>query len=226
MDSNSLIILLMLLHMNTKKNESEISYSNTEKFKPINLDGLEKIKNYLSDLKIDPTYTQEKIKIIKKIGPYLPDKYIGLINKSMLHTERIIKINEVLDFLRENKYQYISETIPTKDTKDRISKIVKTIQNEASNSSTKNMGMVMDLIVNMDKYKKIFSVLNSVVNSENPMEDPDKLMNMVLPLLGEDEKNREKLKEMSKMMEIMKVLNTPKQENKTTENKIEVVKNI
>lgn len=252
MDNNSLIALVFLLGLGANKNKDRIQYSDNSKaehvkLKPLHqtnsfldnlavdskpkiskLEPLEQAKNFLNDLKVNPQYTANKIDMIKKIGPYFPEEYIPLINTAILNAERVIKINEVFDFLKESNYEYVRESIPVRNNKDRINKIIKTIQSESSNSSNKDMGMLMDLVINMDKYKKMFSALSSVMNSKSPMDDPDKLIELILPLLGEDEKNQEKIKEMGKMLEIMKVFNTSqeKKENeksKNERNKVEVV---
>ena len=62
------------------------------------------------------------------IGPYFPEEYIPTINRSILFTERIIKINELANFMKYNEYQYIKEPIPVENNKDRISKIVNIVQ--------------------------------------------------------------------------------------------------
>lgn len=82
----------------------------------------------------------------------------------------------------------------------------------------------MDLIINMDTYKKMFSVLTSVINSQDGLNDPTQLMNILTPLMDSDDlKNKDKFKEMGKMMEIMKILNSPKQESIKENKKIEVI---
>lgn len=225
MYNSALILLLFLTQSATKKNKSVIDYSDISNSKPFKLENFQPIMDFLSSLRIDPVYTKEKIKIISKVGPYFPEKYIDLINQSMLHAERIIKVNELLESLNENNKSYIDEIIPVNSTKDRVNKIVKTVQNETSNTKNKEMGMVMDLVVNMDKYKKMFTALNTLMNSDNPMEHPDKLINMLLPILGEDEKNQDKIKEMTKMMEIVKALNISNKETENNKDTIKVAEN-
>lgn len=188
------------------------------------LAGLDSLGNFLNSMEINPKYTIEKIKIVKNIGPYFPEHYIPLINKSILFTERIMKINELVDFMKSDEYQYIKEPISVDNNKDRLSKIMNTIQKEVPNPEIKNLGTVMDLIINMDKYKKMFSMLSSFMNNQDNLKDPTQLINMFLPMMGNDSQNNsDKLKEMSKMMEIMKVLNSPKQESIKEEKKIEVI---
>lgn len=147
-----------------------------------------------------------------------------MINKSILFTERLIKVNELVNFMQNDEYQYINESIPVDNNKDRLNKIVNTIQKEAPSPEVTSLGTVMDLIINMDNYKKMFSILSSVMNNQDGLKDPTQLISMVAPILGGDnQKNSDKLKEMNKMMEIMKILNTPKQEGPKENKKIEII---
>lgn len=209
MDNNILIFIVLLIAGKNQGNK---------------LTGLNTLENFVNTMEIDTKYTLEKIRMAKKIGTYFPEQYIPLINKSILFTERIMKINELIEFMKNEEYQYIKEATIVDSNKDRLNKIIHVLQKEASRSETKNVGMIMDLIINMDKYKKMFSVLTSVINSQDGLNDPTQLMNILTPLMdGDDLKNKDKFKEMGKMMEIMKILNSPKQENKEENKKIEII---
>ncbi len=209
MDNKLLAFILFLLLRKNQDNE---------------LGGLSSLGNFISGIEIEPRYTLEKIKILKKVGVYFPEDYIPLINKSILFTERLIKVNELVDFMQNDEYQYINESIPVDNNKDRLNKIVNTIQKEVPSPEVTSLGTVMDLIINMDNYKKMFSILSSVMNNQDGLKDPTQLISMVAPILGGDnQKNSDKLKEMNKMMEIMKILNTPKQESPKENKKIEII---
>lgn len=209
MDNKLLIFIFLLILGKNQGNE---------------LTGLNSLTNFINTMEIDPKYTIEKIKIIKKVGPYFPEHYIPLINKSILFTERIIKINELVDFMKNDEYQYIKEPISVDNNKDRLNKIMNTIQKEVPSPEVTNLGTIMDLVINMDKYKKMFSMLSSFMNNQDNLKDPTQLISMFAPMLGNDnQKNNDKLKEMNKMMEIMKILNSPKQENDKEEKKIEII---
>lgn len=209
MDNNILIFIVLLIAGKNQGNK---------------LTGLNTLENFVNTMEIDTKYTLEKIRMAKKIGTYFPEQYIPLINKSILFTERIMKINELIEFMKNEEYQYIKEATIVDSNKDRLNKIIHVLQKEASRSETKNVGMIMDLIINMDTYKKMFSVLTSVINSQDGLNDPTQLMNILTPLMDSDDlKNKDKFKEMGKMMEIMKILNSQKQENKEENKKIEII---
>ena len=197
MDNSLLLIILLIILRSSRINE---------------FGGLKSFSDYLRSLKIEPDYTLEKIKLLKKIGPYFPEEYIPTINRSILLTERIIKINELVSFMKYDEYQYIKSPIPIKDNKERISKILNIVQREVSKSENNNFGMVMDLIVNMDKYKNLLSMLNSVKSNEERLKDPSQLLNIFGPIIGIDiNKDKDKLKDINRMMEIIKTLNSKKE---------------
>lgn len=201
---NKILIFLFLLIIGKNK-ESDVAALNS-------------LGNFVNSMDIDPKYTAEKIKLAKKVGAYFPEQYIPLINKSILFTERLIKINELADFMKNDEYVYIKEPISVDNNKERISKMVNVIQKETPNTEVKNLGMMMDLIVNMDKYKQMFGMMSSVMGNKDAMKDPTQLMNLLGPMLtGDSQKNSDKMKEMNAMMEIMRVLNTPT--SKTEEKK-------
>ncbi|WP_313757376.1 hypothetical protein [Tissierella sp.] len=209
MDNNILIFIILLISGKNQGNK---------------LTGLNTLENFVNTMEIDTKYTLEKIRMAKKVGTYFPEQYIPLINKSILFTERIMKINELIEFMKNEEYQYIKEATMVDNNKDRMNKIINVLQKEASRSETKNVGMIMDLIINMDTYKKMFSVLTSVMNSQGGLKDPAQLMNILTPLMDNDDlKNKDKFKEMGKMMEIMKILNSPKQETMEENKKIEII---
>ena len=198
MDDHFLIILLFLM---TRKNQDKHGSSfNT-------------LEIFINNIEVDNNYTMAKVNMVKKVGPYFPEDYMPIINKSISFTEKFIKMRETMDFIKETDKVYISEYISVDNNKERISKIISIIQSENPNSELSNTGTVIDLIINMDKYKKMFGVLNSVMNNPDSFNDPAQLLNLAIPLLGGDNpENNEKIKEMSKMLEIVKLINSPKKE--------------
>lgn len=197
-DSTFLIIILFML--GRKKTENDTPTLHT-------------IGNFISTMEVDKKYTVEKINMVKKVGSYFPENYIPLINKSISFTEKFIKINEVIDFIKKDDQGYILEHIPIENNKDRISKIISTIQKETPKAEISKAGTVVDLILNMDKYQKMLGVLNTVMSNPDSLNDPSQLITLVAPLIGgENHQNNAKFKEMAKMMEIMKLIDVPKKE--------------
>lgn len=198
MDNKLLIIILFLV---TRNNQGNGEFS------------LNTVENFIRNIEVDNKYTMAKVNMVKKVGPYFPSDYIPIINKSISFTEKFIKISEAMDFIKEDDKIYISEYISVDNNKERISKVISTIQSESPNSELSKTGTVIDLIINLDKYKKMFGVLNSVMSNPDSLNDPSQLLNLAIPLLGGDNpENNEKIKEMSKMLEIVKLINSPKKE--------------
>ena len=98
-----------------------------------------------------------------------------------------------------------------------ISKIIKVIQTETSKSDINSMGTIIDFIINIDKYKAMFSMFNKIMSSPEGLKNPSELFNIIGPLIGgENQKNNDKFKEMAKMMEILNVINIPTKEHPNT----------
>ena len=168
----------------------------------------------INTMELDNQYTMSKIKMLKEIGPYFPENYLPLINKSISFTNKFIKINEAMDFIHKDDGSYILEHIPV-DNKERMNKIVTRIQKEPLNFKKGQMGQILDLVVNMEKYEKMFAVLNKLMSNPDSLNDPSGLINLIGPLMGSGmEDNNSKIKEMSKIMDLMKLLDTPKKEAK------------
>ena len=69
------------------------------------------------------------------------------------------------------------------------------------------MGLVLDIIFNMDKYKSMLAMLNTFISDPNSLNEPKKLINIIEPLMeGKSEEEKKKIKEMMKMMELVKTL--------------------
>lgn len=199
MDNHFLIILLLL--MSRKNQDADTHKANT-------------LENFISNIEIDNKYTLEKVNMVKKVGPYFPENYLPIINKSISFTEKFIKMSQTMDFIKEEDKTYISEYISVDNNRERISKVISTIQSESSNSGISKTGTIIDMIINMDRYKKMFGILNSIMSNPNSLNDPAQLLSLAAPLLGGDNpESNEKIKEMSKMLEIMQLLNSPKKEN-------------
>lgn len=203
MDNGLLLFIVFTLYKNKgfKKNEK----SNT-------VNSVNPMISFLSTMQIKASYTNEKIKVLKKIGPYFPNEYIELLNRSIFYTERIVKFNELIEFMKDDDHRYVTTTVNVDNNRDLVSKIIDTIQKEMPEKHDDNLGIFMDLIINKDKYKKMFNLLTSVTKDPDCINDPAKLIEVLGPLLGEKENSKDKVKEMNKIVEIMNLLNTTKEE--------------
>lgn len=192
LDTPILLILIYLLNNNIELNS---------------INSLHTIKNYFNTLEVDSRYTKEKIQIAKKIVPLLPVEYLTTFNKSIFITEKIMKILELVEFLQLSDVYNL--TALDLEPKERIQKIVSTFQEEIQSSKLENLGIVLDLILNMEKYKKLLSTFSNIKSKNN--SDKGNIMNLVDILMeGSNEKDKEKVKEMSKMFDLLKLLDGSK----------------
>lgn len=162
------------------------------------------------NINFSASYTKEKIRIVKEIGPYFPEEVLPALNKSLIITEKIVKLHETIEFMKLPEDNYITESIPVNSSKQRLSYIVNTIRKEVPKQEVQDLGMVMEVILNIDKYKMILNILNSILSNPDMLNDPTKMVTLIEPFMeGKDNKEKEKLKDMIKMLEIMKSLDNP-----------------
>lgn len=177
---------------------------------------LHKIKSYINNMEIDYKYTRDKIKIAKKIRPYVPNDYASAYDKSLITTEKLIKIIEVSDYI--NTLEIVEIEPVDLPPMERLQRIVNIVQDEAKNSKVENLGMVLDLLVNMDNYKKMFNLFTNIIKDKKSLNDPSTLVKLMDTFMeGKSEKDKEKIKDMSKMLEVFKMLDAPSK-NKPNEN--------
>ncbi|TJX13858.1 hypothetical protein E9840_07795 [Tissierella creatinini] len=173
---------------------------------------LHSLNEYLNTIEINPEYTQTKLKIARKIYPLLPSEYAYPMRKSVSIVEKTMHVIETADYLKT----FDTESITPLEIKprERIQKITSLVQDEVRSSKVKNLGMVLDLIVNMDRYKKILSTYTQISRNKNILSDKESLLSLMETFMeGSSEKEKEGLKDINKMLDIMKLLNTPKKES-------------
>lgn len=158
---------------------------------------------------LNPQNIEPKIATLKKIGPYMPESSFPMINKIVLTFEKINKVISLADFIStSNSFEPI-QSLEIKDTKDRINKIINVLKDELPEDTATTVKPMLDLVTNIDKVKGILNAITSLTKKDSitnaPLED---IVDLVLPFLGESKKiNKDKIKEMVSMFEMMKILN-------------------
>lgn len=201
---NNMMMLLLLLYMTDRgKTENQM---------------LHNVKNFIQDIEVDLDYTYEKIRAFKKIAPLISKEYNQPFVKSIMITETLAKLFEIKSSFNHNNNMLQVNPIPIEDGKERIIKIINTIQEEIPRSKAKNMGMVMDLIINMEEYKKMFQILNAFMQNKDNMNEPEKMIKLVSQLPrgkgGKGEKGNTSPKDMEQIFNIIKVLNSSEKKEK------------
>ncbi len=116
-----------------------------------------------------------------------------------------------MEFINISNISYIDKPIPVENNKERLSYIINTIQKEFPKENTQNIGTILDIIINMDKYKAIFSSLNTITSNPDNLKDPNQILHLLEPLLeGVDEKEKDKIREMAKILGLMNNLENTK----------------
>jgi len=203
---NILLLILLFLIINRKK-EREVLQTEEEDLNKIVVAKDTTVKLKENKFVLNIPHTQEKVRLMKKIGPYFPPEYIAPINKSIMITEKILGLYEAISFMGNPTINYIESSIPMVDNRERINYIMNTIKDEISKEEIKDMGLVLDIIFNMDKYKSMLAMLNTFISDPNSLNEPKKLINIIEPLMeGKSEEEKKKIKEMMKMMELVKTL--------------------
>ena len=176
--------------------------------------GLFSINEYINSMEIDIQYTEEKIRLAKKITPLMPIEYINPINRSIYITESLVKILELKDYTSRSINPIQATHIPIEDNKERINRIVSVIQKEVPKSNINKIGSILELVTNIDKYKKMFEIINTFTKNQNLSKDTNKLLKMVEPMMkGKEDTDGEGSLDIEKIMNIISVLNKSKEKS-------------
>ena len=124
-------------------------------------------------------------------------------------TEKFIKLYQAVEFIQISDTNYIQNIIPVKNNQERLSYIAQTIKKEFSEEETDKMGISIEMILTMDKFNKLFVILNSIIANPDYIKNSTNIMDLMAPLMaGKDEKEMKQFKDMTKMLEIMKTLDS------------------
>lgn len=190
MDSTVILILLLLASQGNNSG---------------NVDSLHRLKEYAKDFKVDYSYSKEKIKILKNVLPYLPENQLHIAGKSVVATEKVLRILETVDYVN------LESNIPIEplemDTMERAYKIVGTLQEDISNSKIDKFGTALDLIVNKDKYKSLLDLTMELLSDKESLNNPANLAKLVNTFLGEDAEDSN----LTSILEILTMLDSPKE---------------
>lgn len=199
---NSLVLLLLLLILRENKNRPFLPAINRD-----------------FALEIDIKQTREKIKLLKKVGPYFPETYLKSINKAIGLTEKFIKLFEILEHAKINEFNYVERTIPVENNKERLKYIANTIEKEFTKDQIKAMGKTVDMILKIDKINKIMNMVSVIMENPIDLNDKEGLLKIIEQFSqGKSEEEKKKIKDMMRMVDIIKALDSPKKSNETNNN--------
>lgn len=165
------------------------------------MDNLHTLKIYAKDFKVDYRYTREKLRILNSILPYLPEDYLETSGRSIVATEKLLKVLELTEYI--NSENPLPVEVRQMDTVERAYKIVTTLQEEISNSNIQKLGRVLDIMVNKDHYKELVSIAMEIMGNKDALKDPNNLSKLLKSFLGEKEMENNNL---NKILDILLML--------------------
>ncbi|MTI65923.1 MAG: hypothetical protein FH753_04900 [Firmicutes bacterium] len=152
---------------------------------------------------------QNKVEIVKKVGPYLPEQVVSTINTYMPMYEKVSSIIGLMEILNSNKSFTPIKPVTNLNQNDKMNKIFTLVKDELPNDTLKSVKPLLDIVTNIDKYKVILDLLASFNDPNKKSFDMENLIDIIVPLMGgADNKNAEKMQDMVKMMELVNILNS------------------
>ncbi|MTI68830.1 MAG: hypothetical protein FH751_01065 [Firmicutes bacterium] len=152
---------------------------------------------------------QNKVEIVKKVGPYLPEQVVSTINTYMPMYEKISSIIGLMEILNSNKSFTPIKPVTNLNQNDKMNKIFTLVKDELPNDTLKSVKPLLDIVTNIDKYKVILDLLASFNDPNKKSFNMENLIDVIVPLMGgADNKNAEKMQDMVKMMELVNILNS------------------
>ncbi|NLW23040.1 MAG: hypothetical protein GXY88_07295 [Tissierellia bacterium] len=187
--NSSILLFLFLLLMKNKDNKNHMAISTG------------------GPIDINIPHTLEKIRVVKKIAPYLPEELLPSINKALVVTEKFIKLYEAMEFVQHSDDYFIKERVKIESNKERLNYIANAIQEEISKGNLKHTSKTFETILNLDKYNKMLTIISSIMANPDSFNNPDGILKVLEPLLpGKEEEKKKKIKDMANMLEIIKRL--------------------
>lgn len=166
------------------------------------------LKTYAEDFTVDYAYTREKVKIFKNILPYLPGEYLETSGRSIIATEKLLEILQVMEAVKTKR------TVPAvtveMDTVERAYKIVNVLQEQITNSNIEKLGTILDIMVNKDHYKELVNIALEFMGNKDALKDPNNLSKLLKTFIGDKEMENQNL---NKLLEILAMLEQPNKDS-------------
>ncbi len=171
---------------------------------------------------VDIKNVNEKMDIIKKIGPYMPENIIEPLNTVIFFVEKATTIIGLMEIITTNKSYIPIVAYNNLSSKDRLNGILSTVKDEANDERLNALKPAIDVALNFDRYKSLIDMVSGLGNLNNRVEKaaspPPKIeipvqsnsnkpvqiedmVNMFKPLLGNDEN---KINQLNSMVNVLK----------------------
>ncbi|MGO1479050.1 hypothetical protein [Senegalia sp. (in: firmicutes)] len=139
--------------------------------------------------KINLSKVLDKVDILIKVAPYLPQDFISIINKYLPMYDRISKSFIVMDFFKRTSTVspvVVANELNPKEKTNRVSYILK---EELPQTEYKKISPYISIATNIDMYKGMLKVLTNLNSSENENDSFDNIIDLIGPLLAQSNKN-------------------------------------
>lgn len=192
---------------------------------------------------VDIRSVNEKMDIIKKIGPYMPENIVEPLNAIIFFIEKVTTIIGLMEIITTNKSYAPIATYNNLTNKDRINGILSTINEESNDERINAIKPAIDVILNFDRYKSLIDMISGLGNMNNKVdkasspspkvEKPvqassnkslqiEDMVNILKPLLGNDEN---KINQFDSMVNAIKpMLENSENKSNQMENIVDAIK--
>lgn len=140
--------------------------------------------------RVNLTKILDKVDIIIKIAPYLPQDFIHTINKYLPMYDRISKAFIVMEFFQRTSTVspiVVANELNPKEKTNRVSYILK---EELPQTEYQKINPYISIATNLDMYKGILKVLTNLNSSDNESDGLDNIIDLIGPLLAQSGENK------------------------------------
>ncbi|MGO1818993.1 MAG: hypothetical protein ACTH0S_04855 [Senegalia sp. (in: firmicutes)] len=165
--------------------------------------------------KINLSKVLDKVDILIKVAPYLPQDFISIINKYLPMYDRISKSFIVMDFFKRTSTVspvVVANELNPKEKTNRVSYILK---EELPQTEYKKISPYISIATNIDMYKGMLKVLTNLNSSENENDSLDNIIDLIGPLLAQSSKDSDNNKnkpDIGKLLGLLDILGDDEKE--------------
>jgi len=165
--------------------------------------------------KINLSKVLDKVDILIKVAPYLPQDFINIINKYLPMYDRISKSFIVMDFFKRTSTVspvVVANELNPKEKTNRVSYILK---EELPQTEYKKISPYISIATNIDMYKGMLKVLTNLNSSENENDSLDNIIDLIGPLLAQSSKDSDNNKskpDIGKLLGLLDILGDDEKE--------------
>lgn len=146
--------------------------------------------NLKSLSRINISKVLDKVDILIKIAPYLPQDFIDFINKYLPMYDRISKAFIVMEFF--NRTSTVSPIVVANElnSKEKTNRVSYILKEELPQTEYKKISPYISIATNLDMYKGMLKVLTNLSSKENEDDNLDNIIDLIGPLIANSNKEK------------------------------------